>query len=213
MEGRAYRSSLPSASGLGLLGLGGSAFAGRLVCLCLSPFPVVLAAFAAVSSEAFRETVGRSRDPFLDVLPTTWGPTILIRAIVSGEGERRKPSAVSRIGDEGAEEVNGSEDRLSGSGRLNGAGAGSACVICGTGGRRWFEMGTSLIVSFDLNHTRWDSLLLTSNCHQPPRSDNWEIRLDGFLILLVDTSSSTLIIPSNDRCGSDKVCGVECDFW
>jgi len=145
MEERAYRSSLPSASGLGLLGLGGSELAGRLVCLCLSPFPGVLAALAAVSSEAFRETVGRSRDPFLDVLPTTWGPTILIRAIVSGEGERRKPSAVSRIGDDGAEEVNGSEDRLSGSGRLKGAGAGSACVICGTGGKRWFEIGTSLV--------------------------------------------------------------------
>lgn len=139
--------------------------AGRLVCLCLSPFPVVLAAFAAVSSEAFRDTVGRSRDPFLDVLPTTWGPTILIRAIVSGEGERRKPSAVSRIGDEGAEEVNGSEDRLSGSGRLNGAGAGSACVICGTGGRRWFEMGTSLSCQLRLQSYQMG---FTSFHQQPP---------------------------------------------
>jgi len=54
---------------------------------------------------------------------------MLIRAIVSGEGERRMFSAISRMGDEGAEEVNGREERLSGSGRLNGAGAGSACVI------------------------------------------------------------------------------------
>jgi hypothetical protein len=69
---------------------------------------------------------------------------MLIRAIVSGEGDRRNTSAVSRIGEEGAEEVNGREERLSGSGRLNGAGAGSACVIWGTGGRRWFDIGTSL---------------------------------------------------------------------
>jgi hypothetical protein len=61
---------------------------------------------------------------------------MLIRAIVSGDGERRMFSAISRIGDVGAEEVNGREERLSGSGRLNGAGAGSACVICGTEGRR-----------------------------------------------------------------------------
>jgi hypothetical protein len=64
------------------------------------------------------------------------GPTILILAIVSGDGDRRKTSADSRIGDEGAEEVNGKDDLLRGSGRLNGAGAGSAAVICGTGGNR-----------------------------------------------------------------------------
>jgi hypothetical protein len=64
------------------------------------------------------------------------GPTILILAIVSGDGDRRNTSADSRIGDDGAEFVNGSEERLRGSGRLNGAGAGSAAVICGTGGNR-----------------------------------------------------------------------------
>jgi hypothetical protein len=166
MDPQAYRSNFPSASGLGDLGLGGSVLAGRLVCLCLSPLAV-----AAVSRDAFLDTVGRSRDPFLDVLPTTCGPTILIRAIVSGDGERRNPSAVSRIGDEGADEVKGNEDRLSGSGRLKGAGAGSACVICGTGGRRWFEMGTSLVISYIPAGV--DILLLASDCHQPPWSNDW----------------------------------------
>ena len=69
---------------------------------------------------------------------------MLIRAIVSGEGERRMSSGTSRMGDEGAEEVKGNEERLRGSGRLKGAGAGSAWVICGMGGKRWFEIGTSL---------------------------------------------------------------------
>jgi hypothetical protein len=118
-----YLSSFPSASGFGLLGLGATTPAGRLACLCLSPFPLPL---APVSKEAFLEMVGLSSDPFLDALPTTWGPTILIRAIVSGEGERRNPSAVSGTGDGGPDEVNGREERLRGSGRLKGAGAGSA---------------------------------------------------------------------------------------
>lgn len=73
---------------------------------------------------------------------------MLIRAIVSGDGERRIDSGASCcMGEDGTDEVNGSDDRFSGSGRLNGAGAGSACVIWGTGGRMWFEIGTSLIVS------------------------------------------------------------------
>jgi hypothetical protein len=111
---------------------------GRLAFLTRSSEPVLALplALAPVSKDTFLDTVGRSSDPFLDVLPTTCGPTILIRAMVSGEGERRNTSADSRMGDEGAEEVNGSDDLLSGSGRLNGAGAGSAAVICGTGGRR-----------------------------------------------------------------------------
>ena len=54
---------------------------------------------------------------------------MLIRAIVSGEGERRIPSGASCIGEDGAEEVNGRDERLSGSGLLKGAGAGSAWVI------------------------------------------------------------------------------------
>ena len=121
----AYRSSFPSASGLGLLGLGDSVVTGRLAFLVLSFVPVALAE-APVSKEAFLDTVGRSSDPFLDVLATTCGPTIPILAIVSGEGDRRNTSADSRMGDEGAEEVNGNDDLLSGSGRLKGAGAGSA---------------------------------------------------------------------------------------
>lgn len=48
------------------------------------------------------------------------------------------------MGEDGAEEVKGSDERLSGSGRLKGAGAGSAWVIWGTGGRIWFDIGTSL---------------------------------------------------------------------
>lgn len=139
--GWTHRSSLPSASGFGLLGRGSSivAVCDKLVLRCgageiLPP----------LSSDALLETVGLSRDPFLEEGPTTCGPTMLIRAIVSGDGERRTSSGTSRMGEDGAEEVNGREERLSGSGRLNGAGAGSACVIWGTGGSRWFEIGTSL---------------------------------------------------------------------
>jgi hypothetical protein len=132
--GTAYRSNFPSASGFGLFGLGASAVTGRLAFLTLSSETALV--LVPLSPEAFLETVGRSNDPFLDVLPMICGPTILILAIVSGEGERRKTSADSRIGDEGAEEVNGNDDLLRGSGRLNGAGAGSAAVICGTGGSR-----------------------------------------------------------------------------
>lgn len=102
---------------------------GKLAFLALSSVPVPVALVGPVSTEAFLVTVGRSRDPFLDVLPTTCGPTILILAIVSGDGERRNTSADSRMGDEGADEVNGREERFSGSGRLKGAGAGSTAVI------------------------------------------------------------------------------------
>lgn len=51
---------------------------------------------------------------------------MLIRAIVSGDGERRMLSGASCMGEDGAEEVKGSDERFSGSGRLKGAGAGSA---------------------------------------------------------------------------------------
>lgn len=140
-----YRSNFPSASGFGLFGLGDSVVTGRLAFLTLSSGTAP--ALVPLSPEAFLDTVGRSNEPFLDVLPMICGPTILILAIVSGDGERRNTSADSRIGDEGADEVNGKDDLFRGSGRLNGAGAGSAAVICGTGGNRWFEIGTSLLVS------------------------------------------------------------------
>ena len=132
--GLAYRSSFPSASGFGLFGLDDSVVMGRLAFLTLSSETAL--ALVPLSPETFLDTVGRSNEPFLEVLPTICGPTILILAIVSGDGERRNTSADSRIGDEGAEDVNGSEDLLRGSGRLNGAGAGSAAVICGTGGNK-----------------------------------------------------------------------------
>ena len=107
---------------------------GRLAFLTLSS--EIALALVPLSPVACLDTVGRSNEPFLEVLPIICGPTILILAIVSGEGERRNTSADSRIGDDGAEEVNGSEERFRGSGRLKGAGAGSAAVICGTGGNR-----------------------------------------------------------------------------
>ena len=60
---------------------------------------------------------------------------MLIRAIVSGLGARRSSSGLSRIGDDGAGEVNGKDVRLSGSGRLKGAGADddSAASVCMAG--------------------------------------------------------------------------------
>lgn len=119
---------MPSASGFGLLGLTDSTDCDRLDLRFGSGFGAgdILPPW---SRDAPRDTVGRSREPLRDVDPTIWGPTMLIRAIVSGEGERRIPSGASTMGEDGAEEVNGSEERLSGSGRLNGAGAGSAWVI------------------------------------------------------------------------------------
>ena len=123
-------SSFPTASGLGLLGRPSSTSRGKLASLLcrlsLGPAPI--------SSDPFREVEGRSSEPLLLLLlepaePLAAGPVMLILAIVSGEGDRRSPSGASVMGDDGAEEVNGREERLRGSGRLNGAGAGSACVI------------------------------------------------------------------------------------
>lgn len=117
-------SSFPTASGFGLLGRPSSTSRGRLASLLRRRDP------DAISSDPLREGEGRSRVPLLEV------PVMLMRAIVSGEGERRRPSGASVMGDEGADDVNGKEERFSGSGRLNGAGAGSASAICGMGGSK-----------------------------------------------------------------------------
>ena len=61
---------------------------------------------------------------------------MLIRAIVSGLGERRISSGLSLTGDEGADEVKGRDDLFSGSGRRNGAGSGVIFVAAGRLGRR-----------------------------------------------------------------------------
>jgi hypothetical protein len=61
---------------------------------------------------------------------------MLIRAIVSGDGERRMSSGRSSIGEEGTEEVKGRDVRFSGSGRLNGAGLEAETADAGGGGRR-----------------------------------------------------------------------------
>jgi len=61
---------------------------------------------------------------------------MLILAIVSGLGDRRISSGRSKVGDEGAEDVNGRDDRLRGSGRLNGAGYDAATAVSGGGGGR-----------------------------------------------------------------------------
>ena len=70
---------------------------------------------------------------------------MLIRAMVSGLGARRISSGLSRIGEDGAGEVNGRDVRLSGSGRLNGAGAeDDSAASVWTVGRRYPDIGTSL---------------------------------------------------------------------
>jgi hypothetical protein len=68
--------------------------------------------------------------------PADPAPIILILAMVSGLGDRRISSGRSRMGDEGAEELNVSEPRLSGSGRLNGAGSDVARAASRGGGGR-----------------------------------------------------------------------------
>ena len=128
-RGTTCLSSFPTASGFGLLGLPNSTSSGKLASLLrrLSLEPI--------SSDPLREVDGLSSEPLLLLLldpgadPFIAPPVMLIRAIISGEGERRIPSGASVIGDEGADEVKGRDVRFSGSGRLNGAGAGSACVI------------------------------------------------------------------------------------
>ena len=69
---------------------------------------------------------------------------MLMRAIVSGLGDRRISSGRSRIGDEGADDVNGKDDRFSGSGRLKGAGEDVSVMLAGKAGKRKLEIGTSL---------------------------------------------------------------------
>ena len=62
---------------------------------------------------------------------------MLIRAIVSGLGDRRISSGRSNVGEGGADDVvNGREARLSGSGLLNGAGFDAATAVSGGGGGR-----------------------------------------------------------------------------
>lgn len=127
-----HLSSFPSASGLGLLGRGDSGVAGRLACLLLGRsmadtgrLPSLFLGF--LSSELVSRV---EADPEPEV-----EPVMLILAIVSGLGDLRISSPRSRIGDDGADEVNGRDERLSGSGRLKGAGsAGMACA--GRAGRR-----------------------------------------------------------------------------
>lgn len=68
----------------------------------------------------FFSSGGCSRLPDLGLFSAVNVDIMLIRAIVSGLGER---IGSSRIGLLGADEVKGREDRLRGSGRLKGAGS------------------------------------------------------------------------------------------
>ncbi len=63
-------------------------------------------------------------------------PVMLIRAIVSGLGERRISSGLSDIGEDGADEMKGRDERFEGSGRRKGAGSGVTFVAAGRLGRR-----------------------------------------------------------------------------
>lgn len=52
------------------------------------------------------------------------------------------------------------------------------------------------------------SLLLASDCQEPPRADDWQIDAEGLLVLLVYTTASALIISTDYWSGRDEVCGV-----
>ena len=126
-----HLSSFPSASGLGLLGLPPSRSSGRLGSRPLrdKDRPELL-----LSSEAPRPGPFLSIEPLRSILEPL--PVMLILAIVSGLGDRRISSGRSLMGEEGADEVKGSDARFRASGRRKGAGSGVILVFGGRAGSK-----------------------------------------------------------------------------
>mgnify|MGYP006876487245 CR=1 FL=1 len=130
LESYAHLSSFPSASGFGLRGRTGSTGSvGRLLSRLLLRSAEITGKLPSLLLVLSSELPRLGPPPEL-------GPVMLILAIVSGLGDLRISSGRSSVGDDGTEDVKGSEARLSGSGRLKGAGTAEATTSGGGAGRR-----------------------------------------------------------------------------